>query len=916
MMLARLIESQTRRLGLEPQERRLLLLMGALVAILLCAYTIAKVLRDALFLVEYGAHALPYAYIGVAIATAVFVWLEHRVSHLVTGLDGGRFTQYLAIGFSIVAATLVPANSRWVIAGFYVWTGSQAMMLLPQFWGLALDVWDSQRARNLFPLLAGCGLIGGLAGGAFAGWLAPLDHRVTLMLWSLPGLLIAAHMLTRAIATHRSHRAHAIEVTSTQSLVAIVRRSPYLQLLSAGIALSVIVGTLVDFQFKAVVQQAHPDPQALMAFLGRFYVVLNALALAFQFGVAGFLMHRLGLGLSAGLEPASVLVFASSMAIGAEWWAVVALRWVQGVLFQTIGKSTTEICYAAVHPRERRRIKTAIDTLVERWSDAVVGVLLIIAMGLLRAPAQTIAIATATLAAAWLVVLVFLMRHYGLAFQQALGSRWLEPAADHESMRLPSSRKALLEGLRADDERRLVIALHLCEHARDANIARAVRACLRHSSRDVRAAAVRTMGEMRLRDSDGAIEASLAENHEGLRRAAVAYFLSWHARPGVFARRLLDGEDPELRHYVLDALFARPSDVPGAMTTDWIDARFQTGTREALILAARAVGVTTGNAPDRRLRELLAHSDPEIQRVALLSAARRPSRDLLDMLAPLLSVPELSHEAGLALAAVGDPAVPTLERLLSAACGGRARILSARTLSRIASPRAVKALTTLVRSSDPGLRHDGLQSLLRVRKTAGVTVLPRSAAHALFLRELREYGTALEPSLRLANNPVPEVRLLGESYNELAQMALERAMEALACWYDPKAILGAFSRLKSRDRARIAPALEYLEHVLPRSMSRRVIEIFEERTAGDASENAVREEELAGWVRTAWHSGDRWLRACAVRASRYVPTLDVGLFADDPIVRVELGALFAEAAPRRAAPPSGSSTRSPEARPC
>src|SRR6185295_8547841 len=37
------------RLGLEPQERRLFALMCLLVLILLCAYTIAKVLRDALF---------------------------------------------------------------------------------------------------------------------------------------------------------------------------------------------------------------------------------------------------------------------------------------------------------------------------------------------------------------------------------------------------------------------------------------------------------------------------------------------------------------------------------------------------------------------------------------------------------------------------------------------------------------------------------------------------------------------------------------------------------------------------------------------------------------------------------------------------------------------------------------------------
>src|SRR5262245_17797672 len=60
----RLPQSLARRLGLEPDEQRLLVLMGALIATLLGGYTIAKVHRDAMFLHEFGALSLPYAYIA------------------------------------------------------------------------------------------------------------------------------------------------------------------------------------------------------------------------------------------------------------------------------------------------------------------------------------------------------------------------------------------------------------------------------------------------------------------------------------------------------------------------------------------------------------------------------------------------------------------------------------------------------------------------------------------------------------------------------------------------------------------------------------------------------------------------------------------------------------------------------------
>src|SRR5262245_21466141 len=97
-------ENLIRRLGLEPGEGRLLALMGALVALLVLTYTIAKVLRDALFLSEFGAMALPYAYVGVALASAGFVWVEGRAARRFPRTGATRFSQLAAIGFSVLAA--------------------------------------------------------------------------------------------------------------------------------------------------------------------------------------------------------------------------------------------------------------------------------------------------------------------------------------------------------------------------------------------------------------------------------------------------------------------------------------------------------------------------------------------------------------------------------------------------------------------------------------------------------------------------------------------------------------------------------------------------------------------------------------------------------------------------------------------
>src|SRR5437763_8776600 len=192
------------RAGFEPGEARRLALMGTLIALLYCGYTIAKVLRDALFLGEFGALALPYAYVAVALGSVAIVWVESRWARRFSRIGATRVHQYAAIGLSIAAAIAYPLAHRWTTALFYVWTGSQAMMLLPLFWGLALDVWDSRSARRTFPVLAGCGLLGGQLGGALAVW-APFGRRAGL-LWMLPVFLLAAHALTRRLEAFRAYR--------------------------------------------------------------------------------------------------------------------------------------------------------------------------------------------------------------------------------------------------------------------------------------------------------------------------------------------------------------------------------------------------------------------------------------------------------------------------------------------------------------------------------------------------------------------------------------------------------------------------------------------------------------------------------------------------------------------------------------
>jgi HEAT repeat protein len=463
-------------------------------------------------------------------------------------------------------------------------------------------------------------------------------------------------------------------------------------------------------------------------------------------------------------------------------------------------------------------------------------------------------------------------------------------------MRVPAARRAIEAALRSPEESRVLLALDLARYIHHPRVAAAVLDDLDRPSPAVRAAVIRTMESMRLRDDRNRVEAMLADADDRVAHAAVSYLLGMSTRQVEYARSVLEGPDSRLRGFMLDAMLERPHEAPGAVTMAWVDRLMQSGSVEDRCLAARALGAVSTEGRVPRLLALLASPQVEVRRAALQSAARRPSRQMLDPLIPLLVDPELSYDARLAIAAQRNAAIPALQPYLSGVRGIRAQAQAARTLAQIATPAALRALLTLVRSTDLTLRHLGLESASRIRVAVGRPVMSRTRVHKLFLRELREYRQWIAPSRIIARHEAPEVRLLGESYREYAEMALERGFRALACWYDPKPLSGALERLKTQETGDDAPALEYLSHVLPRGIFRPVAGLFEVPMPSVENQAEDLRRGLSGWIVSAWRSGDAWLRACAVRASRWAPDLDPAIFeSPDPetssMVRAELKAI-------------------------
>ena len=890
------LSSISRRLGWARQERWILILMGIAIGLLLGAYTVAKVLRDSLFITTFGARSLPYGYVAVAVASAFFVWLDpwliRRVHRAVTALA----SYLVAIAAAIAAAILYPIEHHWLAAGFYVWTGSQLMMLIPHFWLLALDRWDNRRARVVFPILTGFGLLGGVMGGALAHFALP-RIGVGGLFWTFAAMLCVATLVVAVLLGRRPARAPSQAESTGEPRLIVILRSPFLRYLALTLTLSVIVGTLVDFQFKVMVERSYPERDALTRFLGGFHAGLNGFAMLMQFTAAGWILRHLGLGFSAAVQPASVFAFSLWSVVTPIWGVVLALRWVQGVIFQTLGKSASEIYYLAVRPPERRRIKGGIDVVTERGADALVGLALVVLLRLYGADLKLLAGISVALAGIWLLVQMRLHREYTRAFRDSLAGHWIEPEEAVESLRTSAARHVIVDALRSGDGRLVILALELCVTS-GYRQRTAIRASLEHPSARVRSAAVRAMQALAIDDETGRIEAMVLDPDELLRRTAIAYLLARRQDAGKLARDFLASADPLVRDAALEGLATRPELVPEALDDDWIDRHLASPEPSEIAAGARAAGLRGGPEAAERLRGLITHPElpVEVKEAALGAAARMGGGGLEDVILPLLYEPELCAPAVAALTAAGDRVVPALKAMIEEGSDSAAETAAASALASIGTRAAREALVALVHSDDRNRRYLGIRNLNRIRIARDEPVLDRPITHRLFVRELRDYRRSWSRARVFDGAVEPELRLLADSFAESADRALDRACRVLACWYEAAPFGGVYRSLASADRDTQSRALEYLDDILPRQVFRLVRQLFETDGAGREAAGAggaagagpPRPSEIVESILRAWEGGDPWLQACAVQASVVAGVELAARESVDPLVRAEM----------------------------
>ena len=296
--------------------------MAAFLFFLLAANNVIKIVRDSLFLSRFPITQLPYVYLLAALVAgaviAIYSRYARRLSLSQVILGSHAFIILHVIIFWLLISFY---DFGWVLYAFYIWSAIVGLVVVAQFWTLANDMFNPREGKRLFGVLTAAGSLGAMTGGLAANFAVKFFFGTYQLLWFIVALFAGAFGLVwfgvRQNARSANHREEVtpseIKERDASSIVGTLRSSRYLQTIAVLSFVSVIVSTLIDYQFKAAAKEAYPSPDASGRFLWFHYAWLSIVTMFVQVWLTGrFLM---GFGLTPSLLLLPLTLFAGSVGL-------------------------------------------------------------------------------------------------------------------------------------------------------------------------------------------------------------------------------------------------------------------------------------------------------------------------------------------------------------------------------------------------------------------------------------------------------------------------------------------------------------------------------------------------------------------------------------------------------------------------
>ena len=363
--------------------------IGSLFFLLIAANNLIKILRDSIFLGHHSVSELPYLYISVALIAGIIIATYTRFTagmslvRLILGTNAVILSNIVLFWF-----LLTFIDPGWSHYAFYIWSAMVSVIAVAQLWTLANQIFTLEEGKRSFGLLTAGGTVGGAVAGFGVKWFLNPSLEIHHLLWVIAGLYIAAsgtllwaqHRLVGKMSERELGISEKPDEAPASSIGELLAGSAYLKTIATLIFVSVIVSTLIDFEFKTVAKQAYPSAGALAMFFSSYYGWLSVATFFADVVLTGKILSTVGLKPSLGFTPATLLIGSLGIMIWPGLLAAALTRMADTTLRESIHRSGMEILYMPLSAKVKKTVKTFLEVVIERTGDATAGFIVLLTL--------------------------------------------------------------------------------------------------------------------------------------------------------------------------------------------------------------------------------------------------------------------------------------------------------------------------------------------------------------------------------------------------------------------------------------------------------------------------------------------------------------------------------------------------------
>ncbi|MGQ9672201.1 MAG: Npt1/Npt2 family nucleotide transporter [Candidatus Aminicenantales bacterium] len=803
----------SRIVAFKPGEARIAFFFFLSFFLITSPYYIIKPLRNSSYLDQLGDERLPLAYFLTALLMGFIVNYHSRLQARLS--RSTLMVSSLVFFFLNICLFwwLFQQNWSWVPVVFWVWANIFAIVLVTQFWMLVNDVFNPREAKRLIGFIGSGGQLGAIVGSLLVGALARtraftllLPLAALLLIWAILAVLGIVRLQKGTLQVSHKNLGRSGPPRMGEGKVGFrdaleaTAKNRYLKLLAAIMATTLVVSTLIDWQFNSVIHSTVQGGSRLASFFGYFNAGTMAFAFLFQLFLTSPLIRRFGIRLTLLIYPL-ILLFASA-GIGIVAYAsilpAILIKASDKSLAYSLNQSVRELLYIPISPGAKYKSKIFIDMFVNRLAKGLGAVILMVLLIFFSRALAIRAISLVVLVAilVWTYLNLRVGREYTNLVKEKLELKWERGDRVVAASLDIDFAKLIFDTLESRNRSSVLYALHLFDLIRHDKLTPEVRKLIASKAEEVRAA---SLGMLFEQTETGLGPASLDEwEAEGLEKE-VAEIMA------------LDVYQEVVKSYLEKTLTAK-----GEAAT------------LARMEAAKAIGLMPSRAPAaEKLADLLEDDSMEVSRYAMASASALKRKEEVPLIVRKLKSPALREDASSALAKFGPKIIGTLvDYLVDSAEDLEIRLLVPAILAQIGTQEALDGLSWGLSEEKEELATAIIDGLDRLRAEHPGFRFPESRIRSRLRQEVlgwsADWVRAYEEGANLESAPV--------------RLELERkpgdffwnVFKLLGLIYPRQDMMKAYQNLRTGTKDSVAYALELLDNVLDKEMRDLIFPLVED----------------------------------------------------------------------------------------